>query len=96
MLLPSRVSGELLQSAPKIGTGKIDPDQKDKGLQLKKRESVKMARKKRVLLRSYISQPLGKLRNNHARHEIGMGVFWVVLAAVCGSLGWVLLTILLK
>ena len=96
MLLPSRVSGELLQPAPKIGTGKIEPEQKDKGLQLKKRESVKMARKKRVLLRSYISQPLEELRNNHARHEIGMGVFWVVLAAVCGSLGWVLLTILLK
>ena len=68
----------------------------DKGLQLKKRESVKMARKKRVLLRSYISHPLEELRNNHDRHEIGMGVFWVVLAAVCGSLGWVLLTILLK
>jgi hypothetical protein len=55
-----------------------------------------MARKKRVLLRSYISQPLEELRNNHDLHEIGMGVFWVVLAAVCGSLGWVLLTILLK
>jgi hypothetical protein len=96
VLLPSRVSGELLQPAAKFGPEKIEPDQKDKGLQLKKRASVKMARKKRVLLRSYISQPLEELRNNHARHEIGMGVFWVVLAAVCGSLGWVLLTILLK
>jgi hypothetical protein len=68
----------------------------DKGLKLKKRESVKSGRKKRVLLRSYLVQPLGELRNNRARHEIGMGIFWVVLAAVCGGLGWVLLTILLK
>jgi hypothetical protein len=72
------------------------PDEFDKGLKLNKRESVKMARKKRVLLRSYISQPLEELRNNHARHEIGMGIFWAVLALVCGGLGWVLLTILLK
>jgi hypothetical protein len=43
-----------------------------------------------------LSQPLAELRNNHARHEIGMGVFWMVLAVVCGTLGWVLLTILLK
>jgi hypothetical protein len=57
---------------------------------------VKTGRKKRVLLRSYLSQPLVELRNNRARHEIGMGIFWVVLAAVCGGLGWVLLTILLK
>jgi hypothetical protein len=73
------------------------PTEIDKGLQLKKRDSVKTSRKKRVLLRSYLSQPLVELRNNNrARHEIGMGIFWVVLAAVCGGLGWVLLTILLK
>jgi hypothetical protein len=72
------------------------PTEIDKGLQLKKRDSVKTGRKKRVLLRSYLSQPLVELRNNRARHEIGMGIFWVVLAAVCGGLGWVLLTILLK
>jgi hypothetical protein len=95
MLLPSRVSRELIQPI-RNRPEKIEPDQKDKGLQLKKRERVKMARKRRVLLRSLISQPLEGFRNNHARHEIGMGVFWVVLAAVCGSLGWVLLTILLK
>jgi len=51
-------------------------------LNLKKQESAKMAKKKRVLLRSYFSQPLEELRNNEARHEIGMAVFWVVLAAV--------------
>ena len=72
------------------------PDEIDKGLKLKKQESAKMAKKKRVLLRSYISQPIEELRNNRARHEIGMGIFWVVLAAVCGGLGWVLLTILLR
>jgi hypothetical protein len=72
------------------------PTEIDKGLQLKKPDSVKTGRKKRVLLRSYLSQPLVELRNNRARHEIGMGIFWVVLAAVCGGLGWVLLTILLK
>jgi hypothetical protein len=71
-------------------------DEIDKGLKLKKQESRKMAKKKRVLLRSYWSQPLGELRNNHTRHEIGMGILWVVLAALCGALGWVLLTILLK
>jgi hypothetical protein len=64
--------------------------------ELKKEEGVKMAKKKRVLLRAYLSQPLDELRNNHARHEIGMGIFWFVLALVCGGLGWVLLTILLK
>jgi len=69
----------------------------DKGFnKLKKQEGAKIARRKRVLLRSYLSQPLEELRNNRARHEIGMGIFWVVLAAVCGALGWVLLTILLK
>jgi hypothetical protein len=72
------------------------PIETDKGLKLKKRDSVKMARKKRVLLRSYLNQPLTELRNNHARHEIGMGIFWVVLASICGGLGWVLLSILLK
>jgi hypothetical protein len=73
------------------------PAEIDKGLnQLKKQEGRKMAGKKRILLRSYMSQPLAELRNNHARHEIGMGVFWMVLAVVCGTLGWVLLTILLK
>ena len=72
------------------------PTEIDKGLQLKKPDSVKTGRKKQVMLRSYLSQPLVELRNNRARHEIGMGIFWVVLAAVCGGLGWVLLTILLK
>jgi hypothetical protein len=73
------------------------PAEIDKGLnQLKKQEGPKMEGKKRILLRSYLSQPLAELRNNHARHEIGMGVFWMVLAVVCGTLGWVLLTILLK
>ena len=48
------------------------------------------------MLRAYLNQPLEGLRNNHARHEIGMGIFWVILAVVCGGLGWVLLTILLK
>jgi len=95
MLLPSNVSGELFQPI-RNRDRKIQPYQMDQGLQLKKRESVKLARKKRVLLRSYLHQPLEELRNNHARHEIGMGVFWAVLAAVCGGLGWVLLSILLK
>jgi hypothetical protein len=63
---------------------------------LKKQEGMKMAKKKRVLLRSYLSQPEEELRNNHVTHELGMGIFWVVLAVVCGGLGWVLLTILLK
>jgi hypothetical protein len=64
--------------------------------ELKKEDGTKMAKKKRVLLRAYLSEPLDELRNNHARHEIGMGIFWGVLALVCGGLGWVLLTILLK
>jgi hypothetical protein len=55
-----------------------------------------MDRKKRELLRSNFSQPLEDLWNSNARHQIGMGIFWGVLAAVCGGLGWVLLTILLK
>jgi hypothetical protein len=63
---------------------------------LKKEEGVKTAKKKRVLLRAYLSQPLDELRNNQARHEIGMGIFWVVLAVVCGGLGWMLLAILMK
>jgi hypothetical protein len=63
---------------------------------LKKQEGMKMAKKKRVLLRSYLSQPEEELRNTNITHELGMGIFWVVLAVVCGGLGWVLLTILLK
>jgi hypothetical protein len=65
--------------------------------ELKKEEgAAKMAKRKRVLSRAYLRQPLDELRNNHARHEIGMGIFWFVLALVCGGLGWVLLTILVK
>jgi hypothetical protein len=90
------VSGELIQPTQHRNPMKL-PAEIDKGLnQLKKQEGPKMAGKKRILLRSYLSQPLAELRNNHARHEIGMGVFWMVLAVVCGTLGWVLLTILLK
>jgi hypothetical protein len=63
---------------------------------LEKPVSVKMVRKKRELLRSYVSQPLEDLWNSHARYQIGMVIFWTVLATVCGGLGWVLLTILLK
>jgi hypothetical protein len=63
---------------------------------LKKQEGMKMAKKKRVLLRSYLSQPEEEMRNTNVTHELGMGIFWVVLALVCGVLGWVLLTILLK
>jgi hypothetical protein len=55
-----------------------------------------MPRKKRVVLRSDLNQSLEELRNNRARYEIGMGIFWVVLAAVGGGLSLVLLTILLK
>jgi hypothetical protein len=95
MLLPLSVSGELIHPTQNRNEETL-PNEFDKGLKLNKRESVKMGRKKRVLLRSYISQPLEELRNNHARHEIGMGIFWAVLALVCGGLGWVLLTILLK
>jgi hypothetical protein len=57
---------------------------------------MKMAKKKRVLLRSYLSQAEEEMRNTNVTHELGMGIFWVVLALVCGVLGWVLLTILLK
>ena len=95
MLLPLSVSGEVIYPTQNRNEETL-PNEFDKGLKLNKRESVKMGRKKRVLLRSYISQPLEELRNNHARHEIGMGIFWAVLALVCGGLGWVLLTILLK
>jgi hypothetical protein len=63
---------------------------------LKKQEGMKMAKKKRVLLRSYLSQAEEEMRNTNVTHELGMGIFWVVLALVCGVLGWVLLTILLK
>ncbi len=89
------VRGELIQPTQNRNRETL-PTEIDKGLKLKKRDSVKMGRKRRVLLRSYLSQPLVELRNNRARHEIGMGIFWVVLAVVCGGLGWVLLTILLK
>jgi hypothetical protein len=47
-------------------------------------------------MRSYLGRPIERLRNNDMRHEIGMGILWLVLATVCGTLGWVLLTILLK
>jgi hypothetical protein len=89
------MSGELIQPTQNRNQETL-PNERDKGLKLNKRESVKIVRKKRVLLRSYLSQPLEDLRNNHARHEIGMGIFWAVLALICGGLGWVLLTILLK
>ena len=79
LLVPYSVSGESIQPIQNRNP-EARPDEIDKGLKnLKKQEGVKMAKKKRVLLRSYLSQPLDELRNNHARHEIGMGIFWIVL-----------------
>lgn len=96
LLVPYSVSGESIQPIQNRNP-EARPDEIGKGLEyLKKRESLKMAKKKRVLLRSYLSQPIEEPQNKRARHEIGMGIFWMVLAAVCGGLGWVLLTILLK
>jgi hypothetical protein len=89
------VTGKLIELTPNRNQELCRPN-RPRIEELKKEEGAKMARKKRVLLRLYLSQPLDELRNNHARHEIGMGIFWVVLAMVCGGLGWVLLTILLK
>src|ERR1700727_3355887 len=92
--LPTAVRGELIQPTQSRDRETL-PTEMDKGSKLKKRDGVRIARRRRVLLRSYLSQPLIELRNNRARHEIGMGIFWVVLAVVCGGLGWVLLSILL-
>jgi hypothetical protein len=79
-----------------IGTEKPAERNRQRIAKLKKQEGMKMAKKKRVLLRSYWSQPEEELPNGNVTHELGMGIFWVVLAVVCGGLGWVLLTILLK
>ena len=54
----------------------------------------KESEKSKVLLRSHLCESTDR---DNARHEIGMGILWLVLVStVCGTLGWVLLTILLK
>ena len=72
------------------------PYETDRGENLNKRAGVKKPKKRRVLLRLSLSQPIERFRQNHARHEIGMGILWLALATMCGALGWVLLSILLK
>jgi hypothetical protein len=72
------------------------PYKTDRGENLNKRAGVKKPKKRRVLLRLSLNQPIERFRQNHARHEIGMGIFWLALATICGALGWVLLSILLK
>jgi hypothetical protein len=56
----------------------------------------KGSEKRKVPLRSHLSELIDRVNRDNARREIGMGILWFALGTMCAGLGWVLLTILLK
>jgi hypothetical protein len=52
--------------------------------------------KRKVVLRSHLSQPMERLKDDDSRYHVGLRIFWVVLGAACAVLAWVLFTILLR
>ena len=57
---------------------------------MKPRES-KESQKSKVLLRSQVCEPTSRVNKETARHEIGMGILWLVLGTACAALAWILL-----
>lgn len=57
---------------------------------------AKGSEKRKVSLRSHLSEPIDRVNRDNARREIGMGILWLTLGTMCAGLGWVLLKILLK
>ena len=53
----------------------------------------KESEKGKVLLRSHLCESTNR---DDARHEIGMGILWLVLGTACAALALILLSILLK
>ena len=53
----------------------------------------KESEKSKVLLRSHLCESTDR---DNARHEIGMGILWLVLGTACAALALILLSILLK
>jgi hypothetical protein len=56
----------------------------------------KESQKSKFMLRSHIGEPTSRLNRDHAQHEIGMGILWLVLGTACAGLAWILISILLK
>ena len=52
--------------------------------------------KKKVLLRTHLSEPSDEAGRASAPNEVGMTILWFILGTVCAGLAWVLLSILLK
>ena len=57
---------------------------------------AKGSEKRKVSLRSHLSEPIDRVNRDNARREIGMGILWLTLGTMCAGLVWVLLKILLK
>jgi hypothetical protein len=61
-----------------------------------KARGSKEPEKSKVLLRSHLCDSTDRVNRDHARHEIGMGILWLVLGTACAALALILLSILLK
>jgi hypothetical protein len=61
-----------------------------------KSRGSKESQKSKVLLRSHLCGSINRVNKETARHEIGMGILWLVLGTACAALAWILLSILLK
>ncbi len=62
---------------------------------MKPRES-KESEKSKVLLRSHLCESTDRVDRDNARHEIGMGILWLVLGTACAALALILFSILMK
>jgi hypothetical protein len=56
----------------------------------------KESEKSKVLLRSHPCESADRVSRDNARHQIGMGILWLVLGTACAALALILLSILLK
>jgi hypothetical protein len=52
--------------------------------------------KRKVVARRQRDQLIDSVKAGDARNHFAMRVIWLVLGAACATLGWVLITILLK
>jgi hypothetical protein len=56
----------------------------------------KESEKSKVLLHSHLCESADRVNRGNTRHEIGMGILWLVLGSACAALALILLSILLK
>ncbi len=61
-----------------------------------KRNNVGGSEKRKAFVLGLRAQTIDSVKGGDARNQLGMRAIWLILAAACAALGWVLLTILLR